>query len=144
MSIGTVTTTADAIDSKTPTALRVVFNKPAGNKTSLALTAINEWDYISREMFEQNIPVVGDVRLPVIPAGTSMPKNYTSVDIPTLNIASRFLVEYETSATTTEPTSDQRVVKNYTDGTKTAIASIDVYGNNNGTGGFNENTWLCC
>lgn len=54
MSIGKVAVGIDKITPKTPSGLRVVFTKPAGNESGLNIATINANDYITKQMFLDN------------------------------------------------------------------------------------------
>lgn len=72
MATSKVTIAIDEVNPKTPGGLRIVFSKNAGNKTSTALTSLDPKDYITREQFEQNIPVPFDpIAIPVV-VGTQL------------------------------------------------------------------------
>ena len=73
MATGKVTEAIDEITPKTPGALRVIFKKPAGNKTSLSLGSIDEWDYITKEMFESNPQ--GVIKTPINKVGADIDVN---------------------------------------------------------------------
>lgn len=71
MSVGKVTTIADIIDAKSPTALRVAFKKNAGNLTAVNISTLNANDYITKQMFADNVPVVSTPITQAIPTNTN-------------------------------------------------------------------------
>lgn len=142
-----VTFGADEIHPKTPTGLRVVFTKNAGNKTAVALTAIDPNDYITRQQFDDNIPAPLFSYTIKIPATTSIPKNLLpAAFVNVLNANPTVLTQVPTpgDGTGTKLTyfNDIGVQINYTDNTFSVIASIDIYGHDNGSGQFAEDTYV--
>lgn len=80
MATGRVTTAADIISPKNPAGLRVIFIKPAGNKVSLALSDISDFDYITKEMLEGAVsPMMQPVELSY-PSTTSLPITITATE----------------------------------------------------------------
>lgn len=107
---------------------------PIGSKMG---DGINLWANLP--YWYQNIPLAFRYK---INAGTPIPKNLTIADIPNLSITSIFWLEYNSGLLTNNPVSSQLVQRVFTTSAKTIIASINVYGNDDGTGKFNEDTWL--
>jgi len=76
----------------------------------------------------------------VIPAGTAMPVNYTETDIPGLDKYFQYKIYIPLNSTTNTPIGTPRIDAIFTDSTKVTLASINVYGNDDGSGNFNEDT----
>lgn len=66
MAAGTVTTTADIIGPKTPTALRVAFTQSAGDQTGMDIAAKGDNDYVTKLILE-NFHILDEIDVAITP-----------------------------------------------------------------------------
>jgi hypothetical protein len=70
MSTGRNAFAIDKVTPKNPDGLRIVFTKTAGNEGNLAFTDITGKDYVTKDMYNANLPVAGEI-IQAVPTNSS-------------------------------------------------------------------------